>query len=541
MAVGRVKHVAGQRSSSLLRRARKGAFRPTRRSLVRGFACLAAIAACSTERADPAPAPTWTDDVEQVLRAKCAGCHAGPAPAGGWRASRFVDAVACTADGEPATIAGAGGEPPILAALARPDHQALLTERELALVKAWVAAGTPAFRGGVHASAFADPRSPEGHGRLLRARAYRPMTDAEDKDACRTCHAGVGETKAALPAPGATACTTCHTDPGGPFACTTCHGQAAAPGRAARPYPPRDPCFHPAGAASAGAHAAHAEASPSRGEGLACVTCHPTPEPGVFAPPHADGTVSVWFGARTGSAPTFDATSKRCTGTCHARGGARPELAWTETTKVGCNDCHASPPPAHYQGACTSCHAEANAKGDALLAPKLHVNGRVDLGDGSGACGACHGRGADPWPTTGAHLAHAAPRGAQPVPCGTCHEVPDPSAKHPVGKGGATVRLTGLASRAGRAPTFDTTTKACAGTYCHDSVGAGVGQSAPRWTDGPAAVSCGSCHAAPPPLPHIQETNCALAGCHEGLTTTDGKAMTTAGRALHVNGLVDRP
>jgi predicted CxxxxCH...CXXCH cytochrome family protein len=166
------------------------------------------------------------------------------------------------------------------------------------------------------------------------------------------------------------------------------------------------------------------------------------------------------------------------------------------------------------------------------------VNGKVDLGDGSGACGACHGRGADPWPDTGAHRAHAAPAGARPVACETCHEVPAPGAAHPTGRGGAAVRLVGLAAAGARAPTWDSGTKRCTNTYCHDYAGT---RNAPRWNGGPPEAACGTCHAAPPPPPHIQETGCATAGCHEGLTNADGTKASPAGAAVHVNGLVDRP
>ena len=85
-------------------------------------------------------------------------------------------------------------------------------------------------------------------------------------------------------------------------------------------------------------------------------------------------------------------------------------MTWTQApAPVGCNDCHLSPPANHYTGACTGCHAEANATGTALTPGPLHVNGKVDLGNGSGQCGACHGSGNSPWPTTQVHAAHQNP------------------------------------------------------------------------------------------------------------------------------------
>jgi hypothetical protein len=51
---------------------------------------------------------------------------------------------------------------------------------------------------------------------------------------------------------------------------------------------------------------------------------------------------------------------------------------------MGCNDCHGAPPVAHPAGPCTNCHSEANANGTALTPGPLHLNGRIDFGDGTG-------------------------------------------------------------------------------------------------------------------------------------------------------------
>jgi predicted CxxxxCH...CXXCH cytochrome family protein len=316
-------------------------------------------------------------------------------------------------------------------------------------------------------------------------------------------------------------------------ACTTCHG---APGR---PYPPRDACFFPI-EPKGDAHAAHAAPSRSRATPLDCAACHPRPASGTLEGAHTDGYVEVWFDhAVAGRAAQFDGSAKQCTGTCHDRGGLLPHPTWTETTPLDCNSCHTSPPKAHFTGPCTSCHREANAIGTALTAPRLHVNGKVDLGDGSGKCGACHGTGASPWPTTGAHAAHRSPAGAAPMPCETCHAVPGPGDAHPIRAGAAVVRFTGLATTGGSPASYDATTKTCAATYCHDGVGGS--KPAPRWTDGPAASACGSCHSTPPPAPHVQDTSCGSSSCHEGITTGGGALeLTIAGRAVHVNGLIDR-
>lgn len=472
-----------------------------------------------------------------MLVERCASCHSGERPAAGWRADDYGSVIGCTSDGRPVTLGGE--DAPLLRALGRPDHASLVSADERDRLAAWLADGTPSTNGGVHPPTFADPRTPDGHARFLRDRRYRPMIDANDADACSHCHTGTPASPAPSPAPGATPCTTCHTEPDGVRACSTCHG---APGRA---YPPHDACFFPEASATAGAHAAHAGSAPTHAEPIACATCHPTPTgSGVGSnvldlATHMNTHVEVSFDyARAGVAASWGADAKQCAGTCHAHGGAKPVVAWTDTTHVTCTDCHGVPPPNHLAGPCSSCHREANADGTALASPKLHVNGKADLGDGSGQCGACHGSGASPWPKTGSHPAHASPNGAAPVACGTCHTVPAAvGPQHPHG-GPAVVTLRGLAVNGGSTATFDPATKTCAGTYCH--AGRGATQPTPTWGAGPSAVACGSCHATPPPPPHAQSTDCASqASCHQGSLATP-TTFTPAGKAAHVDGVVTR-
>jgi len=487
---------------------------------------------CKDERRPSDALPTYQNGIGDLLASRCGRCHAGATAAAGWRADSYPGAIGCTTAGMAVTL---GAErAPLLVALGRADHAALLDQAERERLAAWVAAGTPSSAGGVHPPTFADPRTTDGHARFLRDRRHRPLVDAQDADACGHCHDGAPTTLSTSPAPGATACTSCHVEPGGVFACTTCHGGGG------RAYPPRDRCFFPETPGTVDAHLAHAGRSPARAEGLPCTTCHPVPSPDdVVRGAHVDGHVEVFFDyARVGNAAVFDATTKRCTGTCHARGGARPVVAWTEAaTPAGCNDCHRAPPEGHYVGACTSCHREANATGTALVGPVLHVDGVVDRGDGTGGCGACHGSGTDPWPSTGAHAAHARPAGAREVDCGTCHVVPDQGSRHPVG-GGATVTLRGLAVKNGARATFDPVTKTCAETYCH--AGRGAGSATPSWVGGSGAAGCGSCHAVPPPPPHVQVATCdAATSCHQG-SLASPSTFTPAGRAAHVDGWITR-
>jgi predicted CxxxxCH...CXXCH cytochrome family protein len=484
------------------------------------FAAATLPLGCDAEAAPPAD-PTYRDDVATILDAKCARCHAGAAPAAGFRTDSYRGAIGCTATGAPAVLPHDAA--PLLAALDRPDHRDLVTAGERATLAAWVATGAQGVHPGVHPPSFADPRSPSSHGGVLRAARYRQLLDVEDRDACARCHDGAGARPKGITsaAPGATPCTTCHGAPG-------------------RPFPPRDACFFP-NEAKADAHAAHAAPSRSRADGIDCAACHPRPALGAFDGAHGDGHVEVWFDARVaGREARFDASgdAKRCTGTCHDRGGSRPAPTWTSgEPPLDCQSCHTSPPPAHFSGPCSGCHREANATGTALASPRLHVNGKVDLGDGSGRCGACHGTGDSPWPTTGAHAAHAMPAGATPVACETCHELPGPQDAHPIRAGAAKVRLAGLATNGGSPASYDPATQTCAATYCH--AGAGAAVSSPRWTDGASARTCGSCHATPPPAPHTQATACGASTCHDGITGP-GLTISASGRAVHVDGRIDR-
>jgi predicted CxxxxCH...CXXCH cytochrome family protein len=495
-----------------------------------GLALVALFVACSDRRIDDGVVG-YTTAVEPLLRAQCVRCHAGVAPAGGWRADSYVGAIGCSADERPVTLPR-DATAPLLAALGRPDHAAFTTADERALLASWVESGASRSGASFHGPAFADPRSPESHGAFLRSKRYQPMLDANDPDACGSCHDGTPRrTGIATAAPSAPACSSCHASSATqPLACGTCHGNGD------RAYPPRDRCFFP-GDPDEHAHAAHAAPSGSRSTGLPCSTCHPAPPAGLIAGTHGNGYVEIWFdGIVAGRDARFDPASATCTGTCHARGGAKPAPSWGDGPR-SCNDCHASPPANHYAGPCTTCHHEANASGTALTNPVLHVNGRVDLGDGSGKCGACHGEGDDPWPKTGAHQAHAAPPNAAPVPCATCHDVPGAGSAHPTTNAGPPKVLLGLlAGRGGRRPVYDPATKTCSGTYCHE--GSGGSETAPRWTDGPAARTCTSCHAAPPPPPHVQSATCSAAACHLG--SVDGLTFTDAGRLEHVDGLITR-
>jgi predicted CxxxxCH...CXXCH cytochrome family protein len=496
---------------------------------------VSSLASCSEDRFQPPESPVFDADVAPILDRYCVSCHGSPTPAAGWSATSFLATVACVdPSGAPATQPANAA--PILTALDEDPHRGLLDAAQRATLTAWVAAAAPAFRAAVHPPGIVDPRSSAFHGATLRSQRWAPMLDAGHPEACGRCHDGA---PARVPgvtsfAPGATACTACHAEAAGPLACSTCHGSGE------RSYPPRDLCFFPGDAPAGGAHAAHVEPSGASSAGLACETCHPTPGTAVIGGLHGDGIVEVSFdAARIGPEARYDPATKACAVTCHDSGGARPRPVWTDTTPMGCNDCHRSPPANHFVGACTNCHSEANAAGTALSGGPLHLDGRVDLGDGSGQCGACHGRGDDPWPATAAHPAHESPASSSPVACAGCHPVPS-AIEDPVHLDGTVhVVFSGLALARGAAPVWDGTS--CSQVACH---GANLADPAavPAWTDASGAQAlCGACHGVPP-TQHTPSKSCDDANCHGGEVALDGSgnpSITASGRSLHVNGVID--
>lgn len=492
---------------------------------------LGAAASCEPRAIEPRGA-TW-DDVAPVVEAACVSCH-GPARAeGGYRLDRYLHAIACpaSAEGVPA-VEPPGADAPLLVALEREDHAGRLDAREAALLRAWVEGGAPARIGAAHPAGWVDPRSPDFHGAALRAERWARVLDPEAPGACARCHAGISTDDAPAHggvAPGATACTDCHRDQGGPLACSTCHGTLGSP------YPPRDPCFHPEEAARAGAHAAHARA------GVECAVCHGERTIEMLGGEvHGGGAVEVALDpARAGEGARFDAAARTCASGCHDRGGAHPEPRWQAGAGLDCASCHQSPPEDHYPGACSSCHAEADAEGTALVPGPLHANGVVDLGDGSGGCGACHGEGEDPTPASGAHAAHALPSSAAPIGCEACHVVPDSvdAPGHLDDVPGAEVRFGERAHARGASPRYEAGT--CRDVACHGAGLGGGSVSAPRWHgDEAIAGRCGACHGLPPPAPHPDRAGCSTLGCH-GAYATPGPGVSELGRTVHVDGEVD--
>jgi len=490
-------------------------------------------AACVVDRSTTPATPTW-NDVSTILSSTCASCHSGSSPAAGWLVDSYLDTIACvTPSNAPATLPPSSNAP-ILAALGQPPHVGLLDDAESAELTAWVTANAPAFSPGVHTPDIIDPRSPQFHGTTLAAVRWSPMLDPSDPNACGRCHDGTlsRPTDVTFAAPGAPSCTSCHNQPGGVLACGTCHGTTT------HAYPPRDPCFFP-NDASGGAHAAHVEPSIACAAGLACSTCHPPVGTPVISGAHGDGTVEITFDATlVPTEASWDPVTQACAVSCHDRGGSRPLPAWSDTTPyTGCNGCHESPPQNHYAGACNACHIESNAAGTALSGGPLHMNGKVDLGNGSGLCGACHGTGADPWPIDNAHPAHENPTISLPVACASCHVVPASIYAPGHLDQPLNVVFSGHALDRGAEPTWNGTS--CQNVACHGALLSDP-PGVPVWTDTSGqGLACTACHGAPP-TEHTPALDCSRSICHNTEVTPPPTLMiTTSGLALHINGVID--
>jgi predicted CxxxxCH...CXXCH cytochrome family protein len=474
-------------------------------------------------------------DVAPLLQAHCVSCHGDANPQAGWSASPFLGAIGCVPSNVPAMLPP-DGRAPVLAALQTPPHVGLLSGAEQATLASFIASGTPAYAAGVHDPSIIDPRSAGFHGAVLRASHWSQMLDPADPNACGGCHDGAPTRPAGVTQgdPAAPSCTSCHDQPGGALACPTCHGAGA------HDSPPRDPCFFPGDVP--GNHAVHAWASSVRSAGMPCSTCHPAVGSPVISGLHGDGIVEVTFDPTLvpGEA-TYDSATGACAVSCHALGGTKPVVTWTESASpVGCNDCHLSPPAGHYIGSCTGCHAEANAAGTALGGGPLHINGKVDLGNGSGLCGACHGTGVSPWPTTAAHPGHQNPTGLTlPLACTNCHIVPA-TILDPVHLDGTVhVTFAGLATARGAQPVWNGTT--CTNVACH---GANLADPAavPAWDDASGAQArCGACHGIPPSQ-HTTATGCNRSDCHGSevtLAPSGAPLISATGLTLHIDGIIE--
>ncbi|MCA9674074.1 MAG: CxxxxCH/CxxCH domain-containing protein [Myxococcales bacterium] len=517
------------------------------------------VAGCASERArDPQDLTTWQDDVASVLAARCGECHTGDDAAAGYDLSTYNGALGVGSDDVANAIAGDAGST-ILTTLihAAGDDPHVTLQDILPLLEAWVVDSDLAyFDAPPHPAGFLNPADPSFHGAELQAEGW-------DFALCQRCHGddyGGGTS--------GKACLTCHDD--GPTACDTCHGQ-----------PPET-----------GAHHTHVAGGPLDRR-VPCGECHVVPtrwdDPGHIL--LADGTVDpppaeVVLGplaardvdppVRT-APPSFDPATKTCSAVyCH--GGiftdaeaAHPAPMWTGADQAACGSCHGRPPASHATSDCATCHPRTiDAAGQLDLT--THLDGVIDVGDGSGQCTGCHGDVAvGPAPpraldgsrattvvAVGAHQSHLlAPHGLRgPMACTECHLVPAtvtavghidsalPAEVFPTGAG--------VLARADSAnPVWDHDAATCSGVYCHGG-GASLSSDAnpgfertPTWTVvGGGEAVCGACHGIPPAgvahTPDMQISDCTT--CHPSVDQYGGIILTgppDALTSLHIDGHVD--
>ncbi len=330
-------------------------------------------------------------------------------------------------------------------------------------------------------------------------------------------------------------------------ACNSCHGGT-------NNAPPKDNQGNTATTArGVGAHQSHLAPANRFFKAVVCTDCHrvptaldsvghrDTPLPAELRFSARGGTSPAWNGAQCSNVYCHGATLTSGTG---GAGGTATSPVWAKVdgTQAQCTSCHGFPPPApHPQNSdCGVCHQDVVAGSNRQFSdPDRHIDGTVDV-TGGAACNSCHGgtNNAPPKDTTGgttttlrgvgAHQAHlvTASTWHKDMTCSQCHLVPGAvsSVGHLDTQLPAELTFSGIAG--GSAWNGSTCT-----SYCHGATLAGGSAKTPLWTkvDG-TQTTCSSCHGAPPPAPHPQDTNCQ--SCH----TTAGPNQTIAIPAQHLDG-----
>lgn len=174
------------------------------------------------------------------------------------------------------------------------------------------------------------------------------------------------------------------------------------------------------------------------------------------------------------------------------------------------------PPDAAFAAECTQCHGKNDSP-----APPFDLSGNTQT----------TARG------VGAHQSHLdpAPTWHDRILCDDCHRVPETTGDsgHLDGDNVAELTFGGRATTGGASPDWNGTT--CSGSYCHGGTLPGGQLTEPTWTivDG-SQKACGSCHAAPPPAPHPDSTDCGT--CHPTIEPGTDHFLDPAS---HINGVVD--
>jgi len=320
----------------------------------------------------------------------------GASPAAGVRgATSFLGAIACIEPSEDSGTLPVEPAGPDLSILGTPSAPGLFsTLPDQATLEAWVAGGAPAFASDVHTPDIVRSALARFHGTLLRSDHWAQMLDANDPT--RAVPATTERRRAAagieFAAPGAPSCYELSRRAGrGTRVQAPATVQALGVIRLATsasfrrmPPPPEHtrPTFSPARRGRPGSAARHAT---------------PTPGKEVISGLHGDGIVEITFDKKTiGPEASFETRGRASVRHLPRLRRTAPEATGSDTTRDGLQRLHRSPPPSRLGDHAPAATPKANADGTGLTGGPLHLDGRVELGDGSGKCGACHGKGDSP-------------------------------------------------------------------------------------------------------------------------------------------------
>jgi predicted CxxxxCH...CXXCH cytochrome family protein len=222
------------------------------------------------------------------------------------------------------------------------------------------------------------------HGAYMKGHSFPFAT-------CKECHGtdlhGVPGTPAGDMV---RSCYACHGAPAGRSRCNVCHGNALADSSDTLAWaPPLDINGRDTTSAiGVGAHQAHLRADDGQFARVNCEACHNIPQAeAVFN--HIIDTLAggevIFSGVAVANnaQPIYNRENTSCSATyCH--NSATP--VWTEVngTWNACGSCHAIPPQTEDHSDwvildyCYLCHGSVIDRHGNIIAPGLHVNGRID-------------------------------------------------------------------------------------------------------------------------------------------------------------------
>jgi predicted CxxxxCH...CXXCH cytochrome family protein len=338
--------------------------------------------------------------------------------------------------------------------------------------------------------------------------------------------------------------------------CNSCHGGV-------NNAPPKDTLGNTVTTArGVGAHQSHLSPANPFFKPVVCSDCHQVPAT-VNSVGHIDHPLPAYviFSGRAGTSPTWNGS--QCSNVyCHGAtltdgssgaGGTSTSPVWQKVdgSQAQCTSCHGFPPPAPHpaDSDCGKCHLDVKPGANTtFLDSTKHIDGNLDVNTDQ-PCNSCHGgtNNAPPKDTTGgtattlrgvgAHQAHLTTGSTWhlDVTCSECHTVP--ATVNSVGHIDHPLPAYVIFSGLGAGGTWN---GANCSSYCHGSTlmtsagtPAGGTATSPTWTkvDG-TQKACTSCHGAPPPAPHPQDTACQ--NCHADA----GPNLTIKTPAQHIDGTV---